>query len=58
MRLSFTLNQYDDEGDMWDECILLHIEGDTTIIRLKNIKDLEEMIEKLNSIKKEILGEI
>ena len=52
MEVTFSVNRYDYEGDLVDECVLLHI-GKNTIIRVE--KDgLQDLIDRLERIKKEI----
>ncbi len=52
MDVTFSVNQHDSDGDVYDECILLHI-GDALIIRLE--KDgLDNFIDSLNRIRNEL----
>ena len=53
MKVSFSINQYDEDGDAFDQCLLLHF-GETSIIRLASVQELKEVIENLNKIVKEI----
>lgn len=53
MKASFSVNLYDSDGDVYQKCLLLHLE-DRCILKLKNKSDLEELIKHLNKIKKEI----
>jgi hypothetical protein len=50
--VSFSVNQYDSDGDITDDCVLLHL--DTTILKLSNVKQLDVFIEQLQAISKEI----
>jgi hypothetical protein len=52
MDITFSINQYDYEGDIFDKCILLHF--DNFIIRLNDLDELDQMIEQLINIKYEI----
>ncbi|MHB8871667.1 MAG: hypothetical protein ACYC5G_04400 [Candidatus Doudnabacteria bacterium] len=54
MKVSFSFNQYDDEGDSFDDCLLLHIDK-TIILRLKDVSELDSLINSLNLIKEEIV---
>ncbi|GIO36905.1 hypothetical protein J41TS12_17660 [Paenibacillus antibioticophila] len=49
---SFSVNQYDNDGDVVDECILVHV-GDT-ILRFSTISQLDGFAERLQSLSKEI----
>lgn len=51
--ISFSVNTYDHDGDLIDNCILLHL-SNNTILRVENIDELENMIEQLYNIKVEI----
>jgi len=53
MKASFSVNLHDSDGDVYQECLLIHLENNV-IIQLKNKKDLEELINKLAEIKKEL----
>lgn len=53
MRASFSVNFHDSDGDIYQECLLIHLE-DRCILQLKNKADLEELIKHLNQIKKEL----
>ena len=43
MRASFSVNLHDSDGDVYQECLLIHLE-DKCILQLKNKADLEELI--------------
>lgn len=51
--ISFSVNTYDHDGDLIDNCILLHL-SNNTILRVENLDELENMIEQLYNIKVEI----
>jgi len=53
MTASFSINLHDKDGDVYQECLLIHLE-DKCILQLKNKADLEELIKNLNQIKKEL----
>ena len=46
MKTLFSINSYDDEGDIVDEAIFLHV-SDTTILQFKDIKELEDFADNL-----------
>lgn len=52
-KIYFSINTYDNEGDVTDECLLLHID-DTVILRLNDLAELQEMIKQLQNIENEI----
>ena len=53
MKVRFSKNQYNINGDLFDECVLIHID-DKFIIRLNDKHELSFLIETLQKIKKEI----
>lgn len=54
MNITFSVNQHDTDGDVWDKCILLHIDK-TTILKLKHITELKDVIRQLKKVEKEII---
>lgn len=52
-KVTFSLNEYDYEGDLFDECLKIHID-DTFILRFDNVEKLDEFIGELNEISNEI----
>lgn len=54
-KIMFSLNQYDEHGDKFDDCILIYM-SKTNIIRLENIEHLDRMIQSLQRIKSEIVA--
>ena len=54
MKFSFSINEYDHDGDIAEEGIFLHSEN----FRIKigeDISSIDELISNLNSIREEIL---
>ncbi|RNB59477.1 hypothetical protein EDM57_04870 [Brevibacillus gelatini] len=51
---TFSVNQYDKDGDVVDECVLVHI--GTTILRFSTVSQLDVFIERLQTISSEIKG--
>lgn len=49
---SFSVNQYDNDGDIVDECILVHMGN--TILRFSTVNQLDSFAERLKSLSKEI----
>lgn len=52
-KITFSVNLHDTDGDVFEECILLHIEN-VTILKVKNIEEIQTMIGNLNNIVEEI----
>jgi hypothetical protein len=52
MKIQFSVNDYDSDGDLVDECIHLHFD-DILILRIDR-NGIGDLIEKLQSIKNEI----
>ena len=53
MNYSFSLNLHDDEGDVYKECLLGHV-GNNTIIKFKDVNELQEFAKEILSSLKEI----
>ena len=53
MKIGFSVNLHDSDGDVFDKCIVLYL-GDMTMIRIENIKELEQMIIDLGDIRTEL----
>jgi hypothetical protein len=49
---TFSVNHYDYEGDLIDDCVLIHL--DSTILKFSSVKQLDVFIEQLQKISKEI----
>lgn len=54
MRASFSENLYDSDGDIYQECLLIHLENQSVLLKLKDQKDLKELILHLKKIDKEL----
>lgn len=56
MTASYSINRYDRDGDLVEECIVIHV-GDYAMIQFKDIADLEsfskDLIECIKQIKDE-----
>jgi len=53
MIVYYSVNQYDSDGDSFDNCLMIHIDKNT-ILRLNDKNDLSEFIEQLRVIRIEI----
>lgn len=53
MKVTFSVNQYDHEGDVYEEGVYLHFDGGF-IITLSSVDELDKMIENLQDIRNEI----
>ena len=53
MDIGFNINMYDQDGDVSDNCLLLHFDN-TFILRLSDLKELDQVIKQLQDIKSEI----
>lgn len=45
MKATYSINLYDIDGDVWDECVLIHIGN--TILKFDSVKQVEELIESM-----------
>ncbi len=52
MRVTFSVDLHDRDGDAYEECLLLHV-GESTIIKLKK-NGLNDFINSLKIIQKEL----
>ena len=51
--LSFSVNLLDDEGDVYEECIMVHL-GNGVILQFENMDSYQRFIDGLNNMKSEI----
>ena len=51
--VAFSINLYDKDGDKFDDCLLLYID-DNLLLRLSDLKDLDNLIKQLQSIRNEV----
>lgn len=49
---SFSVNHYDKDGDLIEECVLIHV--GTTILQFSTVSQLDGFIEQLTKISEEI----
>lgn len=54
MKIGFSIDMHDKDGDKFDDCLLLHF-NDTFLLRLADVKELDEVIKKLQEIKTEVV---
>lgn len=54
MNIGFSIDMHDKDGDKFDDCLLLHF-NDTFLLRLADVKELDEVIKKLQDIKTEVV---
>lgn len=53
MRCYFSINQYDRDGDITQECVSIHLD-DSFTVHFKNLDELNELILNLQNIRNEI----
>jgi hypothetical protein len=54
LRVTYSVNSYDSDGDRWDKCIHIHI-NNLLLLRVKNLEELNNLIFSLKVIKDEII---
>jgi len=54
-KVSYSINFFDEDGEVFDECVLLHLENGV-ILRFDNVADIDRLTQTLTSISKEIRG--
>ena len=52
--MGFSINRYDDSGDIWEEGIYLHIDDNTSFKIGKTINDFDRFVTKVKSMRTEI----
>ena len=55
MKVYFTNRLYDQDGDLTDSGLFLHLEDSRTVIRIRDLIELTEFIESLQAVKNEVL---
>lgn len=53
MQVKFSVNQYDSDGDCFDECVLLQLDNGI-LLRFNGIEELKEFVDKTNKCIAEI----
>ena len=53
MKITYSINQYDEDGDIFDKCILINI-NDSTILRFKNIDELADFFRQFDKCMREM----
>jgi hypothetical protein len=53
MELTFSINRYDSDGDLVEECVTLNV-GDNVSLHFKNVKELEEFAKNIKKMIPEI----
>jgi hypothetical protein len=56
MKIEFSVDLHDKDGDVYDNCIVLHL-GDMTMVKIKDIKELEQIIIDLGDIRTELVND-
>ena len=55
MDVGFSINQFDNEGDVWDFCVLLHLNKEI-ILRFESVDEVKGFVEKIKLCVSEIEG--
>lgn len=53
-RMAFSVNRYDDSGDVWEEGIYLHIDDNTSFKIGKTIEDFDAFVNKIKGMRNEL----
>lgn len=53
-KLSFSVNLHDQDGDVYDDCILLHID-EGVILKFGNLAEYDQFIEDMQGMRAEIV---
>lgn len=52
--MAFSVNRYDDSGNIWEEGIYLDINDNTSFMIGKTIRDFDSFVKKIKSMRDEI----
>lgn len=52
--ITFSRNLYDSDGDVCEECLIIHFDDSRITFRLKDVEELKDIIKQLQEIVKEI----
>lgn len=58
MEISFSLHLHDSSGEIIDDGIFLFIERTRTILKLRNSKELDDMIDELHDVRRQLKNKI
>lgn len=53
IEVGFSIDMHDKDGDKFDDCLMLHF-NDTFLLRLADLKDLDNLIKQLSNIREEV----
>jgi len=48
MKISFSLNLYDKDGDKYQQCVLLFVGDEKVILNFKDLCELQEFAQQIN----------
>jgi hypothetical protein len=54
MKLAYSVNQYDKDGDCYEECIMIWID-DKFLLKFNNLNEYDEFIDKLKWMRGQIV---
>lgn len=57
IEVEFSIDMHDKDGDKFDEGLILHF-NDTFLLKLADLKDLDNLIKQLSNIRKEVSAEL
>jgi hypothetical protein len=55
LNATFSVNQYDEDGDSFDECVLIHL-NNGVILRFNDVNEVDQFAERLTKLTNEIRG--
>lgn len=53
MKYGWSLNLHDRDGDVYEECVLVHV-GEDTILKFKSVEELDAFADKIKGSIREI----
>lgn len=54
--ITFSRNLHDSDGDVYEECLMIHFDVRRITFRLKDVEELKDIIKQLQQIVKEVEG--
>ena len=54
--ITFSRNLHDSDGDVYEECLMIHFDNSGITFRLNDVEELKDIIKQLQKIVKEVEG--
>jgi hypothetical protein len=57
MKVSWSINEYDSDGDCYEQCVKLHL-NDTIILTFKSVDELMDLADTIRGFRREMMEQI